>query len=203
MKGQLIGYARVSTKEQSLDLQLDALKHARCNKIFSEKISGVSVRDELDKALVYLREGDTFVIWKLDRLGRSLKDLVSIIDSLRERGIAFKSLQDGIDTSSAMGRMQFGIFAALAEYEREIIIERTKAGLQAAKERGRLGGRKKGLSEEAKKKAKTAKTLYEAGKLTAQEICEMIGIKSKATLYRYLRSERTKIKDERKGKRKK
>ena len=150
---EIIGYARVSTREQNLDLQLDALKEAGCKLIFEEKVSGVKDRPELDKALAYLREGDTFVIWKLDRLGRSLKDLVYIVDCLQKRKIAFKSIVDGIDTNSALGRCQFGIFASLAEYEREIIVERTRAGLQAAKERGKLTGRPIGLSEDAKRKA--------------------------------------------------
>ncbi len=181
-----------------MDLQVDALKSAGCATIFSEKISGVSVRDELDKALAFLRPGDTLVIWKLDRLGRSLKGLLTIVDSLREREIGFKSLKDSIDTNSSVGRMQFGIFAALAEYEREIIIERTKAGLQAAKERGRVGGRRKGLSAEAKKKAKAAKIFYKSGELTILEICKMLSIGSKATLYRYLKHEGVKIKRRRK-----
>ena len=124
---EIIGYARVSTREQNLDLQLDALKEAGCKLIFEEKVSGVKDRPELDKALAYLREGDTFVIWKLDRLGRSLKDLVYIVDCLQKRKIAFKSIVDGIDTNSALGRCQFGIFASLAEYEREIIVQRTRA----------------------------------------------------------------------------
>lgn len=128
-----------------MDLQIDALKGVGCDSIYSEKKSGVSAREALEKALEYLRPGDTLVIWKLDRLGRSLKDLISIIDSLRNRNISFRSLKDGIDTNSTIGRMQFGIFATLAEYEREIIIERTRAGLQAAKERKdfRLRQRKK------------------------------------------------------------
>ena len=153
---EFIGYARVSTREQNLDLQLDALKSVGCERIFMEKASGVKERPELDKALSYLRAGDTFVIWKLDRLGRSLKELVSIVDGLQKRNIAFISISDGINTSSALGKCQFGIFAALAEYEREMIIERTKAGLQAARERGKLGGRPKGLSVEGKRKAKAA-----------------------------------------------
>ena len=186
MAGQLVGYARVSTKEQNLDLQLDALKKVGCVKIFHEKISALSQRKELDRALEYLRGDDSLVIWRLDRLGRSLKDLVTIIEDLRNAGIGFKSLNDGIDTSSPMGKLQFGIFAALAEYEREIIIQRTKAGLEAAKKRGKIGGRKPGLNNEAKKKAASAKKLYLTGDYTADEICAMTGIGSKATLYKYL-----------------
>ncbi|WP_229532245.1 recombinase family protein [Phocaeicola vulgatus] len=141
----------------------------------------------------YLREGDTFVIWKLDRLGRSLKDLVYIVDCLQKRKIAFKSIVDGIDTNSALGRCQFGIFASLAEYEREIIVERTRAGLQAAKERGKLTGRPIGLSEDAKRKAIAAKRLYENRDYSIDEICRILHIGSKATLYRYLRYEKVRL----------
>ncbi|ADY38225.1 Resolvase domain (plasmid) [Phocaeicola salanitronis DSM 18170] len=190
---EFIGYARVSTREQNLDLQLDALKSVGCERIFMEKASGVKERPELDKALSYLRAGDTFVIWKLDRLGRSLKELVSIVDGLQKRNIAFISISDGINTSSALGKCQFGIFAALAEYEREMIIERTKAGLQAARERGKLGGRPKGLSVEGKRKAKAAKILYLNGEYSINEICKMLKIGSKATLYRYLSFENVSI----------
>jgi len=140
----------------------------------------------LDRALEYLRTGDSLVIWRLDRLGRSLKDLVTIIEDLKNAGIGFKSLNDGIDTSSPMGKLQFGIFAALAEYEREIIVQRTRAGLEAAKKRGKVGGRKPGLNKEAKKKAASAKKIYLTGDYTADQICVMTGIGSKATLYKYL-----------------
>lgn len=186
---EIIGYARVSTKEQNLDLQLDALNKRGCTRIFEEKQSGVKERPELEKALSYLRKGDVFVIWKLDRLGRTLKELIFTVDSLQKKGISFISLQDGIDTTNAHGRLQFGIFASLAEYEREIIIERTKAGLQAARERGRIGGRPRGLSDAAKKKAKSAKRLYIDKELSVKEICETLQIGSKATLYRYLKYE--------------
>lgn len=186
---EIIGYARVSTKEQNLDLQLDALNKRGCTRIFEEKQSGVKERPELEKALSYLRKGDVFVIWKLDRLGRTLKELIFTVDSLQKKGISFISLQDGIDTTNAHGRLQFGIFASLAEYEREIIIERTRAGLQAARERGRIGGRPRGLSDAAKKKAKSAKRLYIDKELSVKEICETLQIRSKATLYRYLKYE--------------
>ena len=189
---EIIGYARVSTREQNLDLQLDALKNAGCRLIFTEKASGIKERPELAKALSYLREGDVFVIWKLDRLGRSLQELIALVDGLRQKGVCFKSIVDGIDTNSALGRCQFGIFASLAEYEREIIIERTRAGLQAAKERKKLGGRPKGLSEEAKKVAKAAKKLYINKEGTVDEICRMLNL-SKSTLYRYLRYENVKL----------
>lgn len=186
---EIIGYARVSTKEQNLDLQLDALNKRGCTRIFEEKQSGVKERPELEKALSYLRKGDVFVIWKLDRLGRTLKELIFTVDSLQKKGISFISLQDGIDTTNPHGRLQFGIFASLAEYEREIIIERTRAGLQAARERGRIGGRPSGLSDAAKKKAKSAKRLYIDKELSVKEICETLQIRSKATLYRYLKYE--------------
>ena len=186
---EIVGYARVSTQGQKLDFQLDALKKAGCTIIFEEKVSGIKLRPELDRALSYLREGDVLVIWKLDRLARSLKELISIIDMLNKRNIAFKSISDGIDTNSALGRCQFGIFASLAEYEREILIERTREGLKAARERGKLGGRPSGLSKEARKKAKAAKDLYLNGGYTADGICRLLNIGSKATLYRYLKFE--------------
>ena len=186
---EIVGYARVSTQGQKLDLQIDALKKAGCTIIFEEKVSGIKLRPELDKALSYLREGDVLVIWKLDRLARSLKELISIIDMLNKRNIAFKSISDGIDTNSALGRCQFGIFASLAEYEREILIERTREGLKAARERGKLGGRPSGLSKEARRKAKAAKALYLSGDYTVDGICSLLNIGSKATLYRYLKFE--------------
>ncbi|MDM8242875.1 recombinase family protein [Phocaeicola barnesiae] len=191
---EIVGYARVSTQGQKLDFQLDALKKAGCTIIFEEKVSGIKLRPELDRALSYLREGDVLVIWKLDRLARSLKELISIIDMLNKRNIAFKSISDGIDTNSALGRCQFGIFASLAEYEREILIERTREGLKAARERGKLGGRPSGLSKEARKKAKAAKDLYLSGGYTADGICRLLNIGSKATLYRYLKFEGVSLK---------
>ncbi|CEN53048.1 MULTISPECIES: recombinase family protein [Capnocytophaga] len=190
---EVIGYARVSTKEQNLDLQIDALKEAKCTKIFTEKISATKERPELDNALKYLRKGDVLVIWKLDRLGRSLKQLINILENLKDKGVEFRSIKDGIDTRTPMGRLQFGIFASLAEYEREIIVERTLAGLQSAKERGKVGGRPKGLNAEAKKKAKIAKNLYADKDIKVEDICKTLNINSKATLYRYLEYENVKI----------
>ncbi|WP_393964363.1 recombinase family protein [Exiguobacterium sp. S22-S28] len=136
-----IGYARVSTSDQNLDLQLDELEKAGCTKIFQEKASSVKKRPELEKYLDYLREGDTLVVWKLDRLGRTTKKLLELIDDLRDRGINLQILTLGVDTSTAAGRLFFTMMAGLAEMERELIRERTKAGLQAARSRGRLGGR--------------------------------------------------------------
>lgn len=180
-----VGYARVSSKDQNLDMQIDALNGVSCELIFSESISSGKERQELQKALDCLRKGDVLVVWKLDRLARSLKELVLMISSLNEKGIEFRSISDGIDTTSSLGKCQLGIFASLAQYERDIIRERTRAGLEAAKRRGRKGGRPKGLSAEAKKKAKLAIKLYEDPTIEVEEICKACKL-SKATLYRYL-----------------
>jgi DNA invertase Pin-like site-specific DNA recombinase len=142
----LIGYARVSTHVQSLSLQLDALKKARCQKVFDDKVSGArSERPGLEATLEYVREGDTLLVWRLDRLGRSLKDLIEIIGGLEKRGIGFRSLQESIDTTTSRGRLIFHVFGALAEFERNLIRERTRAGLEAARARGRKGGRPRAL----------------------------------------------------------
>lgn len=182
-----IGYARVSTQDQDLSLQLDALEETGCRKIYQEKITG-SARDrpELKKMLEQLREGDIVVIWKLDRLARSLKDLVGLVNEIQEKGGALHSLNDQIDTTTLHGKFTFHIFAALAEFERDIIRERTKAGLAAARARGRKGGRPKGLSKKAQHKAIIAEQLYREGELTVKEICEQISV-SKGTFYNYLR----------------
>jgi DNA invertase Pin-like site-specific DNA recombinase len=143
----LVGYARVSTTDQHLDLQRDALKQARCEKTFEDTMSGAKAeRPGLQHALAYLREGDTLVVWKLDRLGRSLRDLMTIMADLEQRGIGFKSLQESIDTTTPGGRLIFHVFAALAEFERDLIRERTHAGLTAARARGRKGGKKPKLT---------------------------------------------------------
>ena len=182
-----IGYARVSTRDQDLALQTDALKKAECQKIYQEKISGAGRdRPELQKMIEHLREGDTVVIWKLDRLGRSLKDLVHLVNEIQGRGAALQSLNDAIDTSTPGGKLTFHLFAALAEFERDIIRERTQAGLAAARARGRVGGRPKGLSKKAEHTAMVAEKLYAEKKLTTTEICQELSI-SRNTLYRYLR----------------
>lgn len=191
-----IGYARVSTKEQRLDLQVDALREVGCEIIFSEKISSGKERPELEKCLASLRSGDVFVVWKLDRIGRSLKQLVSIISELGERKIDFQSITDKVDTTTPMGRLQFGIFAALAQYEKEIIKERTMAGLTAARKRGKIGGRPKGLSERARGTALKARELYLNDKFSVNDIAELLKI-SKATLYRYLRAMNVELRDSR------
>jgi DNA invertase Pin-like site-specific DNA recombinase len=145
----LVGYARVSTVEQNLDLQLDALTQAKCEKIFKDVKSGAKAeRPGLSQALAYMREGDVLTVWKLDRLGRSLRDLIDTINALKARGIGFKSLQDAIDTTTAGGMLIFHIMAALAEFERALIRERTQAGLNAARARGRKGGRPRKFTRE-------------------------------------------------------
>ena len=178
---ELIGYARVSTADQNLGLQLKALKEAGCVKTFEEKISTrAKFRPELMAALEYARTGDVIVVWRLDRLGRSLIDLVKLVELFKSRGIGLKSLTQDIDTTSATGRLIFHIFAALAEFERESIRERTLAGLAAAKEKGRTGGRRKQISSS---KIDSAIQLAETTNKTIDEICSDLNI-SRASYYR-------------------
>lgn len=180
----LIGYARVSTDDQNLNLQYDALKNAGCEKIFDDQITGSKMqRPGLEAALEFAREGDVVVVWRLDRLSRSLKDLIEMVALLDSKKIGLKSLHESIDTSSSSGKLIFHIFGALAEFERNLIRERTHAGLQAARARGRNGGRPKKLSTD---KAKLAIKLYEEKLHSIQKICELIGV-SKPTLYKYLK----------------
>lgn len=180
----LIGYARVSTLEQDVALQLDALQQAGCERIFQDKISGAKAeRPGLQDALNFARKGDSIVVWRLDRLGRSLKHLIEIVGQLEEQGIGFRSLQEAIDTTTSGGRLIFHIFGALAEFERNLIRERTLAGLQAARARGRMGGRPRKLGPQ---KTELAYRLYDEKKYAIHEICQMLGI-SKPTLYAYLR----------------
>ena len=189
-----LGYARVSTREQELAMQLDALRNAGCEQIFEEKMTGTTKsRPQLQKLLEQLREGDILVIWKLDRLARSLQDLVALVQQIQEKGAALQSLNDQIDTCSPQGKFTFHIFAALSEFEREIIRERTKAGLAAARARGRKGGRPQGLSKKAKHSAIIAEKLYTEGQLSIKEICEQLSI-SKSTLYNYLRHQGVQLK---------
>ncbi|MFC4387949.1 recombinase family protein [Gracilibacillus marinus] len=181
----LVGYARISTQDQSLDLQKDALLQIGCKKVFTDVASGGKAsRTGLEDALNFLRKEDTLVVWKLDRLGRSLKHLIDLVNDLNERGIHFKSLQESIDTSTSGGKLVFHVFGALAEFEREIIKERTKAGLSAAKARGRLGGRPKIMDE---KKVAMAKKLREDPNHSIEDICQILGV-SRATFYRYLKA---------------
>ena len=174
-----IGYARVSTQDQNPLMQIDALQGAGCEEIFQEKISGkVKDRLELEQCLRTLRKGDVLIVWRLDRLGRSLKDLVGIISSLEDRGIGFQSLTESIDTTSAGGKLIFHIFGALAEFEHTLIRERTKAGLAAARARGRKGGRKPSMSKDDVKKA--AAMLLDPN-ITKKEVSEHFGV-SRVTL---------------------
>ena len=180
-----IGYARVSTQEQTLNLQKDALLKAGCEKIFTDTISGNSTeRKGLYEALKYVRSGDTLIVWKLDRLGRSLKHLIETMSSLQETGIGFKSLTESIDTTTSGGKLIFHVFGALAEFERDLIRERTKAGLEAARARGRLGGRP--LKLDAKKQL-VLRSMYSNKSNSLAIICNNLQI-SKATLYRYLKN---------------
>lgn len=182
-----IGYARVSTRDQNLELQLDALAKAECELVYQEKASGAqATRPELDKLLAQLRKGDTVYIYKLDRLGRSLRHLLTLVADFEKRGVGLVSLTDAINTTSAQGRLVFNLFASLAEFERELIRERTHAGLASARARGRVGGRRRGLSEEAERTAIVAETLYREQNLGVNEIALRLRI-SKVTLYKYLR----------------
>ncbi|MBA2679231.1 MAG: recombinase family protein [Ktedonobacteraceae bacterium] len=183
----LIGYARVSTHDQNLDLQLDALVRAGCDSkhIYTDTISGAKTeRKGLEDALDHLRVGDSLVVWRLDRLGRTLKQLIELINDLNTRGGGFRSLQESIDTTTSGGKLVFHIFGALAEFEREVIRERTRAGLQAARARGRLGGRPKALRP---KQIALACSLYDSREHSIQDICETLGV-SRGTLYKYVRS---------------
>src|SRR6059058_4990746 len=182
----LIGYARVSTQDQTLNLQKDALEKIGCKKIFTDTASGAKAeRHGLDAAISYVREGDTLVVWRLDRLGRSLKHLIETITNLNNRKIGFKSIQENIDTTTSGGKLVFHIFGALAEFERDIIKERTQAGLQAAIARGRKGGRPKAKALNTPKKIILAQSLYNDKNNTIDEICKTLNI-SRATLYRYI-----------------
>jgi len=183
-----IGYARVSTQEQILDLQLDALKKAGCETIFTDKVSGIKVyKPEFEKLLLYAQETDTIIIWKLDRLGRSTKQLIELVEMLGKRGINLISLNDPIDTTSPSGVLVFQIFCALAEHERNLIVQRTKAGLQSARARGRMGGRPQGLAVKYQKVAPAVKDLYVAGQKSTTEIMQYFNIGSRRTLYKVLR----------------
>ncbi|NOG85166.1 MAG: recombinase family protein [Candidatus Scalindua sp. AMX11] len=181
-----IGYARVSTLEQNTDMQKKALKKAGCEKVLIDKVSGtVAKRPGLEKAKELLRKGDTLVVWRLDRLGRSLRDLIEWVRYLDEKGVGLESLHETINTSTPTGKLTFHLFGALAEFERNLIQERTQAGLAAARARGRRGGRRKALDKE---KRNVAVNLYLEKKMTVGKICELMGI-SKPTLYSYIRAE--------------
>lgn len=179
-----VGYVRVSTADQSLDLQLQAMEKAGIGKVFKDHgVSGtLASRPALDEALAYVREGDVFTVWKLDRLGRSTKNVLEVIDRLNEAGAGFRSLTEGLDTTGPMGKAMLTVLAAFNQLERDVIVERTKAGLDAARAKGRVGGRPRVMDE---KKINTARALYESGNHTVAEIASMMGVGT-ATVYRYL-----------------
>lgn len=181
------GYARVSTQDQNLDLQMDALEKAGAETIFSEKISGAKKdRPELAKLLEAVTAGDKVIIWKLDRLGRSTRHLIEVAEDLKERGVELVSIRDNIDTSSAAGKLFFNMMAALAEFERDMLSERTKAGQKAAAKRNRFAGRPKGLSDQLRAVASQAVKIYNRGDMSATEACGLLGI-SRASYYKILR----------------
>ena len=179
----LVGYARVSTQEQDLSLQLDALQAAGCDKVFTEKASGAQRdRPQLQAALEYMRDKDTLVVWKLDRLARSLKQLIETMEELGERGIGLRSLTESLDTTTSGGKLVFHLFAALAEFERSVIRERTRSGLQAARRRGRLGGRPPALTSQD---LTEAKALLRDPEITVEQVAKRLGV-APSTLYRHL-----------------
>ena len=181
----LVGYARISTTDQNLDLQRDALKAAGCERTFTDTASGAKTeRPGLTQLLKESRQGDTLVVWKLDRLGRSLPHLVETVREMEAQGIGFKSLQENIDTTTSGGKLIFHIFASLAEFERDLIREWTNAGLSAARARGRRGGRPRGVMDTNKQKAALA--LKNDTSRSVSEICEILGV-SRNTYYKYVR----------------
>jgi DNA invertase Pin-like site-specific DNA recombinase len=182
----LVGYARVSTQDQTLDLQQDALSQAGCHKVFTDTAGGAVVnRNGLEEALRFVRAGDTLVVWRLDRLGRSLKRLIETISQLQQRGIGFRSLTENIDTTSSGGKLIFHVFGALAEFERDLIRERTQAGLAAARARGRRGGRPRSPVLSDPKMLSMARALHADKRNTVADICRTLRV-SRASLYRYL-----------------
>lgn len=182
-----VGYARVSTQDQNLDLQKDALVASGCERIFTDVASGAKAdRSGLNELLSFLRPGDTLVVWKFDRLGRSLRHLLDVVNTIHDKGAGLRSLQENIDTSSSGGKLIFHVFGALAEFERDLIRERTQAGLSAARARGRKGGRRKVMDE---KKAAMAMSLSKDPTHSIGDICKTLGV-SRATLYRCLNSQR-------------
>lgn len=189
-----IGYIRISTQDQNYNLQEDALNKLGCEMIFKETVSGATKeRPQLKKLLEQIRKGDVVVVYKLDRLGRSLKHLLEIVEILNSKNVALQSLHDNIDTTTPQGRLFFNISASFAEFEKDLIRERTKAGLEAARERGKKGGRRKGLSKEAQQKAIIAENYYNEGIKSVNEIATDLKI-SKMTLYKYLRERNVEIK---------
>lgn len=186
-----IGYARVSTEDQTLDLQNDALTKAGCSRIFSDVASGANTeRPGLSEALRFVRSGDTLVVWRLDRLGRSLQHLIETIRKLDQRHVSFKSLTENIDTTTSGGKLVFHLFGALAEFERDLIRERTLAGLAAARARGKVGGHPRAASLNSPQKVAVAQALYDSNRTPIADICTTLRV-SRATLYRYIKTNGT------------
>lgn len=186
----LVGYARVSTQDQKLELQRDALKEAQCERVFEDKVSGAKADgSSLIEALAFMRPGDTLVIWKLSRLGRSMKQLIETVQAMQDRGIELKSLNENIDTRTPTGKLLFHIVASFAQFERDNMIENTKAGLEAARSRGKKGGRKPVMDE---KKLRYALALRSDPTLAITDICKTLGI-SRAAFYRYTKSDKSKL----------
>lgn len=181
--GEVFGYARVSTGGQNTQLQLDALREAGCARFFVESVSASSDRPEYSRLLDVVRAGDTVVVWRLDRLGRSLRDLIDRVEDLHSRGVGLRSLHETLDSTSAGGRLVMHVFASLAEFERDLIRERTNAGLAAARARGRVGGRPRSLTPAQEQ---VARTMYSQGSLTVAEIGSALGV-GRSTVYRALR----------------
>jgi DNA invertase Pin-like site-specific DNA recombinase len=182
----LVGYARVSTQEQTLALQQDALHKIGCERVFTDTASGAKAdRLGLEEALGFVRPGDILVVWRLDRLGRSLKHLMETISRLQDQGIGFRSIQESIDTTTSGGKLIFHVFGALAEFERDLIRERTQAGLAAARARGRKGGRPRVPALDDAKKIALAQSLYDDKRNTIADICATLRV-SRSTLYRYI-----------------
>ena len=185
----LIGYARVSTEDQKAQMQVDALKAAGCIKVFTDTASGsLASRPELDKMIDQLRPDDVVVVWRLDRLGRSLKNLIALVDDLKDKGVGFRSLGESIDTTTANGKLFFSVMGALAEFERDLIKERTMAGLAAARARGRVGGRPPVMTPE---KIAVARQMYDSREHTVEAIATTLGV-SRKTIYRHLEPSTTK-----------
>ncbi|CAM3249635.1 recombinase family protein [Empedobacter stercoris] len=182
-----IGYARVSTKDQNLDLQIEALENVGCERIYQEKMNGsTKSRPELDNMLNHLRSGDEVYVWRLDRLGRSLRHIIDLVVSLNEQKVIIRGISDGVDTSTMSGRLFVNIMASLAEYERELIRERTNAGLQSARARGRKGGRPKGFTKEKISKLLILRSLYKDVSKSPKDIYEPLQL-TRATFYRYVK----------------
>jgi DNA invertase Pin-like site-specific DNA recombinase len=183
MRRMNVGYVRVSKREQNPDLQRRELEAAGCERIFEERVSSrEQTRPQLEAALDFCREGDVLVVWKLDRLGRSIKELIELVNALKDRGVGFRSLRESLDTTTPGGKLVFHVFASIAEFERDVIRERTMAGLEAARARGRKGGRKRVMDE---RKVALAARLLRDRETPIRDVCEAVGV-SKATLYRYV-----------------